>query len=491
LPEQISSYRLEEQIAQGGMGIVYRGVHTVFDEVVAIKAIFPELTLNPELRERFLNEAKIQRRLQHPNIVQIREFLIDQGRFYIVMEFIEGETLAHRLHQLGRPMLASEAMDIFRQALEGLGFAHAQGVIHRDIKPSNIMLTREGVAKLTDFGIARALGSAKLTRTGTALGTPAYMSPEQIQGTKIDQRTDIYSMGITLYEMLTGRVPFERPKDSDSDFPVLVAHINQPVTRPSHWVPEIPPFVESAILKSVEKPPENRFASCQELQVALVPPELPPTKIVTAPRPEPEASARPRVQEPPPEPKPPEPRPLPAPPTPPHKELQPHREPDRAHKQPAGPQFQTLKEEKRPWVMVASVFALLIVGLFIWRYARNQPPQPNPPVPVPKVEHAATVNKPEGQISVPGPPPAENVQPAKPQPVGRREKPTPATDTAAIRKKVNAAITEGDYYYDNGEYDRAIASYQRGLDADPGNAQLAQKIAKARKAKATETSVPQ
>jgi serine/threonine-protein kinase len=107
MPEQISSYRLEAEIARGGMGIVYRGMHTVFDEIVAIKAIYPELTLNPELRQRFLNEAKIQRRLQHPNIVQIREFLIDQGKFYIVMEFIEGETLTHYLRQLGRPMLAS------------------------------------------------------------------------------------------------------------------------------------------------------------------------------------------------------------------------------------------------------------------------------------------------------------------------------------------------------------------------------------------------
>jgi serine/threonine-protein kinase len=178
MPEQVSSYRLESEIARGGMGIVYRGVHTVFEDVVAIKAIFPELTLNPELRTRFVNEAKIQHRLQHSNIVQIREFLTDQGRFYIVMEFIEGETLAERLRRLGAPMPANEALEIFRQALRGLGFAHAQGVIHRDIKPSNIMLTREGVAKLTDFGIARAVGVPGLTRTGTALGTPAYMAPE-------------------------------------------------------------------------------------------------------------------------------------------------------------------------------------------------------------------------------------------------------------------------------------------------------------------------
>jgi serine/threonine-protein kinase len=283
MPEQVSSYRLESEIAHGGMGIVYRGVHTIFDQVVAIKAIFPELTLNPELRERFMNEAKIQYRLQHPNIVQLREFLIDQGKFYIVMEFIDGETLAHRFRELGRPMLASEALPIVHQALEGLKYAHAQGVIHRDIKPSNIMLTREGVAKLTDFGIARALGSAKLTRTGTALGTPAYMSPEQIQGTKLDHRTDLYSLGITLYEMLTGRVPFERPKDSDSDFPVLAAHISQAPTPPSQWVPEIPPFIEAAILKALAKQPQDRFESDQEFQRALVPPHVPVTEVLRVP----------------------------------------------------------------------------------------------------------------------------------------------------------------------------------------------------------------
>jgi serine/threonine-protein kinase len=187
--------------------------------------------------------------LQHPNIVQIREFLTEQDRFYIVMELIQGETLAEHLRQLGRPMTVREAAGIFRQTLEGLGFAHAQGVIHRDIKPSNIMLTRDGVAKLTDFGIARGVDTAKLTRTGLALGTAAYMSPEQIQGAKIDHRADIYSLGITLYEMLTGRVPFGRPKDSDSDFPILTAHTTQPPPPPRQFAPNIPVPIEAAILQ--------------------------------------------------------------------------------------------------------------------------------------------------------------------------------------------------------------------------------------------------
>jgi len=269
MPEQISSYRLENEIARGGMGIVYRGVHMVFEEVVAIKAIYRELMVNPDIRQRFLNEARIQRRLQHPNIVQIREFLVADDCFYIVMELIQGETLAQRLKAVGRPMTMAEAAPIFRQALEGLGFAHSQGVIHRDIKPSNLMLTTEGVTKLTDFGIARGRETVDLTRTGMAVGTASYMSPEQIQGTQIDYRTDIYSLGITLYEVLTGRVPFERPKDSDSDFPVLTAHTVQPPPPPRQFAPSIPASVEAAILKALAKRPEERFQSCAEFQAAL------------------------------------------------------------------------------------------------------------------------------------------------------------------------------------------------------------------------------
>jgi serine/threonine-protein kinase len=308
MAEQISSYRLEGEIAHGGMGVVYRAVHTIFDEAVAIKAIFPELTVNPELRERFIREAKIQRRLQHPNIVQIREFLIDQGRYYIVMEFVEGESLAGRMKRLkrqGEAMPLGEALGIFRQALAGLGYAHSKGVIHRDIKPANIMLTLEGTAKVTDFGIARVIGGETLTLVGTTLGTPTHMSPEQIKGIKLDHRTDIYSLGITLYETLAGRVPFERAKDSDSDYSVTEAHIHQAPEPPSRFAPTIPPFVEVAIMKALAKRPEERFASCEEFAAALEPPDLPPTKVV--------------VVEPPPVtviPEPPVPRRMPAPPEP-------------------------------------------------------------------------------------------------------------------------------------------------------------------------------
>ena len=362
MPEQISSYRLEGEIARGGMGIVYRGVHVVFEEVVAVKAIFPELMLDPDLRHRFLNEARLQRRLQHPNIVQIREFLVVQDRFYIIMELIQGETLAQRLRQLGRPMVMSEAADIFRQTLEGLEFAHAQGVIHRDIKPSNIMLTRAGVAKLTDFGIARGIDTAKLTRTGMAVGTAAYMSPEQIQGTKVDHRADIYSLGVMLYEMLTGRVPFERPKDSDSDFPILTAHTTQPPPLPRQFAPEIPVHVEAAILKALAKKPEERFQTCGEFQAVLglgsgpsgkVPAAL-NAKPVEAPNPPPRPPAR-GVTPPPPASKPQSPS-QPRPPL---------REPDL---KPRMAKLARREEHRRvwPWVIAVSLLVLALVGVVGW-----------------------------------------------------------------------------------------------------------------------------
>jgi serine/threonine-protein kinase len=415
MPEQVSSYRFESEIAHGGMGIVYRGVHTIFDQVVAIKAIFPELTLNPELRERFMNEARIQYKLQHPNIVQLREFLIDQGKFYIVMEFIEGATLTHHMRQLGRPMMASEAIPIFQQALEGLGFAHTQGVIHRDIKPSNIMLTRGGVAKLTDFGIARALGSAKLTRTGTALGTPAYMSPEQIQGAKLDQRTDIYSMGVTLYEMLAGRVPFERPKDSDSDFPILSAHINQAPTPPSQLVAEIPPFIEAAILRALEKRPENRFATCQEFQAAVAPPPLPETVVVVT-EPEPAKPIQPPPQPyqeektvPTPEPEVKKPAPAPPPPKP-----EPHREPRPVTPQPSGAHLRTVREEPSPraWPGILAIVAVvLIAAAFVaWAFWQRRHNSANLQVPAPIVNNPQSTAKP-----IVPPAPAPHAQVATPK----------------------------------------------------------------------------
>jgi serine/threonine-protein kinase len=485
MPEQISSYRLESELARGGMGIVYRGVHTVFEEVVAIKAIFAELTLNPELRARFVNEAKIQRRLQHPNIVQIREFLIDQGRFYIVMELIEGETLAERLKRLGAPLLAKEALEIFRQALQGLGFAHAQGVIHRDMKPSNIMLTREGAAKLTDFGIARAVGVPGLTRTGTVLGTPAYMAPEQIQGHQVDQRADIYSLGVTLYEMVTGRVPFEKPKDSDSDYQVLRAHIEEPPLPPSRLVATIPAFVEAAILKAMAKRPDERFASCEEFEAALAHQELPTTRKVV-PTIQPSVASTPAA--------------------PPRRAIPKAEPPQRA------PAPIKIRASYR-WAMLVLAVALAVGGYWLYR-VQPGPPQtvaPSPTgelpatkqsAPAPALEqptepgHATSAQPKEGTTQKapaatreaparkPVLKPAESLT-ERPAAVPSRVGPAKpsATELAA---QVQALIKQANAALDRGEYDAAIAFYRRALQVDATNQEARRGIDRAQSAKAAE-----
>jgi serine/threonine protein kinase len=484
MPEQISSYRLESELARGGMGIVYRGVHTVFEEVVAIKAIFPELTLNPELRARFVNEAKIQRRLQHPNIVQIREFLIEQGRFYIVMELIEGETLAERLKRLAAPLPSKEALEIFPQALQGLGFAHAQGVIHRDMKPSNVMLTREGVAKLTDFGIARAVGVPGLTRTGMVLGTPAYMAPEQVQGHQVDKRTDIYSLGVTLYEMVAGRVPFEKPKDSDSDYQVLRAHIEEPPQPPSRLVATIPPFVEAAILKAMAKRPEERFASCEEFEAALVPAELPATRRII-PAAQPSVALRPATPERAAVPQAVAPRVLPA----------------------------EMKTHAGYWAALVLAIALGVGGYWLNRVRPSSSPTvTSPPIrelpatkpstPAPAIEQPT---EPAGARSA-----LPRDEPTQKAPVRTREAPagkTVAKPAKAVREspaavpsrvepgkpsgaelavQVQALISQANTALDRGEYDAAISIYRRALELDPANQEARAGIDRAQRAKAAE-----
>ena len=484
MPDQISSYRLEGEIARGGMGIVYRGVHTVFEEVVAIKAIFPELTLNPELRERFVNEAKIQRRLQHPNIVQIREFLIEQDKFYIVMEYVEGETLAERLKRLQAPMPINEAMEIFRQALAGLGHAHSQGVIHRDIKPSNFMLTRQGVAKLTDFGIARAVGVGQLTRTGIVLGTPAYMSPEQIQGLKVDARADIYSMGITLYEMLAGRVPFERPKDSENDFAVLAAHIDAQPPPPSRFAPSIAPFVESAILKALAKQREERFSSCEEFQAALSPPVLPRTRVAVAVSP-PAAPAQ-------------------------LKAVQPAANGPTEEAWPPKPRGFQKNTHPGLWRVAGPLTILLIAGsLWLYRTQREkapanisapvqQAPAGAPSTEVGSGQKSAPPVEREGKPTTPSPGPAgkevnlrqkEKGKAGRPS-VGQRpgaqeaqpRKPSPEELAAQVRQLLAQAKTA----MDGGKYDDAIAGYGKALQLDPNNSAAREGLARAQKAKAAE-----
>jgi len=260
----LGTYRIVERLGQGGMGVVYKAIDTSLDRHVAIKVLSPELAHNPELINRFRSEAKAQASLSHPNIATLYSFVQTGGQCLIVMEFLDGDTFEELLLRKGKlPWYG--AVSLTKQALLGLGFAHQKGIVHRDIKPANLMLTSSGTVKVMDFGIAKVLGAQNRTRTGLRMGTLRYMAPEQIRGQQVDARTDIYCLGVTLYELLTGDAPFK----ADSDFELMSAHLNVPPPRFTAAHREIPPDVEKCVLKAMAKEPADRFQSAQEFASLL------------------------------------------------------------------------------------------------------------------------------------------------------------------------------------------------------------------------------
>jgi len=250
----IGNYKITEKIGEGGMGAVYKGLDLMLEREVAIKVLKPELANQPQVVERFRSEAVTLAKLNHPNIATLFNFVRQADSFFMVLEFVRGTPLDKIIESHGS-MACEHAIPLFCQMLEGIEHAHGFGIIHRDIKPANMMLTDKGVLKVLDFGIARALGSARLTRAGHLIGTIEYMSPEQVRGFETDARSDIYSLGMVLYEMLTGRVPFQ----SDSEFELMKAQVEQLPIPPRQFSPNIPEQVEWAILCATEKDPDKRF----------------------------------------------------------------------------------------------------------------------------------------------------------------------------------------------------------------------------------------
>jgi hypothetical protein len=265
---QIGNYKILEKLGEGGMGTVYKAVDINLDRTVAIKALNAELTGNPELEQRFRAEAKAQANLNHTNLATLYALLIEDGRPWMVMEFIEGETFEQIVQRRG-PIPSNEAVPLFRQALLGVGYAHRMGVVHRDIKPSNMMLNKQGIVKVMDFGIAKVLGARGMTKTGTQMGTAFYMSPEQVLNRGVDIRSDIYSLGVTLYELLTANVPF----NGDSDYQIMTDHVNAPPPLPTKFYPYIPQGLQNAVLKALEKNPDARFQTVEEFGAALEQPD--------------------------------------------------------------------------------------------------------------------------------------------------------------------------------------------------------------------------
>jgi Protein kinase domain len=257
---------LEEKIGEGGMGEVYRARHLVLGTTAAVKCVLPSVTYDLAIRERFLQEARTQAQLDHQHVVRVIDVFEAGERWYLASEYLPSGSL-EELTALGSGAWGiGEATSWAQQLLEALDFAHQRGVIHRDVKPSNILRTETGEIKITDFGIARVMGAPKLTAIGVSLGTPQYMSPEQIvRPLQVDHRTDVYSVGLVLYELLAGNVPF----DGDTDFEVKRAQVHDAPRSLRERNPLVSEELEGVVLKALEKDPNDRFQGCGEMLRAL------------------------------------------------------------------------------------------------------------------------------------------------------------------------------------------------------------------------------
>ena len=395
------------------MGIVYKAVDTSLDRVVAVKSLSAELAKNPDLEQRFRAEAKAQANLNHTNIATLYAFFVQEGTAWMVMEYIEGETV-HDMIQRRGPIPAQEAIPLFKQALLGIGYAHRMGIVHRDIKPSNIMVKRDGIVKVMDFGIAKVMGNRGMTRTGTQMGTAYYMSPEQVVNKGVDIRSDIYSLGVTLYEMLTANVPFHRRYGFRSD---AGAHADARRRCPRDSIRTSRRGIENAVLQAMAKSPNARFQTVEEFGAALehpddyVAPFAPAAAAATpinppsgAMHPSATQTIQPRSGPPLPPGAPPLPMystpgmPIPTPPT-------------GLMTAPPPPPPPAASGSNKKWFLVAGASAIVALGAV--GYTLRPKPKPDPIVSQNQVTPPTAPSAPQGQIAVPIPMPAEQPDPNK------------------------------------------------------------------------------
>ena len=264
--ETILHYKILEKLGEGGMGIVYKAQDTKLDRLVALKFLPTHLAASEQDKARFIQEAKSASPLNHPNVCTIHDIQEHDGpdgvkQIFIVMEFVDGQTLQEKKASLS----LKQAVDYGIQIAEGLAAAHEKGIVHRDIKPENIMIRKDGIVQIMDFGLAKLVGVSRLTKAGSTVGTAGYMSPEQVQGQETDHRSDIFSFGVLLYEMLTGKSPFTGAHESA----ILYEIVNVDVPPPSSIKPEIDPELDRIVLECMEKDPNERMQSIKQAAIDL------------------------------------------------------------------------------------------------------------------------------------------------------------------------------------------------------------------------------
>jgi len=259
--ELIGEYEVIGELGAGGIGKVFKVRHRISQRIEALKILLPDLRQHPDLAERFTREIRVVASLHHPNIALLHTAFQHHDQLVMIMEFVEGETLGAKR---GRISLW-QGTDYISQVLAALAYAHRRGVVHRDVKPSNIMVTADGRTKLLDFGLAASTREAGLTSSGAVLGSIHYMSPEQVSGEKVDLRSDLYSLGITLYEVITGRVPF----NGKGEYALLTAHLKEAPRPPSELNGDVSPELSAIVLRALAKSPGERFQSAEEFLQAL------------------------------------------------------------------------------------------------------------------------------------------------------------------------------------------------------------------------------